>query len=468
METKSHKRSSRCKRLHNYIRKTNLFDHEDSIPLVDQLLATRIFAFLFSTTLTILVAFTAVSVRARSVTIPSPSPGVFRQLSSRYPGTLSCPCSRTAIRHDAFLAFDPRYHPICTSRLVQHSFISSLSNINTSDYHHSDYRVMGASHFQLLAVLCRTVEQMVLDSLRELAEAHITTTEVLFLDAFDAQAQQLSRQLQTTATANMKHMSDFLWLNIFQNGIFSGLRTNYHIQNIPGSGKDTYLTAKYATADDTCSCRTSTTCGHRAQFYNFTGYRLLNNALTGKTHTIAQMKPLFPMPGMMTGCFPYSSLLQSTLECFYNQSCIGRVRPLMPAFATSSPLSPSRFPPNATVQRLFDELFIESWNDQTNFTGYFHVCSPHSCTYSYDGRFNWLYTVVTLIGLFGGLRMVTLFSAPLVVKVIRRLQGVKCRFDRTQTPTDANRREFLSLRCYVRQRFTLASSVEKSTCFYYQ
>jgi hypothetical protein len=169
-ETTSHNRVSRCKQLYNFLIKINLFDDEEKLSLTDQLLATRIFVSLLFISLAIVIIFTAFSFQTYTVTIQSPSEADFDKLSIRYPSTLSCPCRQSSIRQGEFLSFNPQYHPICSNQIVNHTFISSsLSDMNMSDYWPLDYRIMIASHFQILALFCRTIKQTISDVVEEFA-----------------------------------------------------------------------------------------------------------------------------------------------------------------------------------------------------------------------------------------------------------------------------------------------------------
>ncbi|UJR11392.1 hypothetical protein I4U23_015572 [Adineta vaga] len=176
---------------------------------IDQLLSTRIFLFLFSITLITVIIFTAFSTQTQSVTIYSPSESVFKQLSLHHSNTLSCPCSQTLIRHDKFLIFNPHYHSICTSQFVNQSFLSSLFDVNISSYYSNDYRLMAAAHFQMLALFCRTIQQMIVDSLNQFYSQHLNTLEVISDDMFNAQIDHLIDQLKTANIANMKHTSQW-------------------------------------------------------------------------------------------------------------------------------------------------------------------------------------------------------------------------------------------------------------------
>ncbi|CAF4239831.1 unnamed protein product, partial [Rotaria sordida] len=364
------------------------------------------------------------SVRTNTVIIQSPKQNSFEKLSTQYPTTLSCPCTQSSIRYDQFLSFDTIYHPICTSQFVNQTFISSLIEYNMSDYYPLDYRIMAASHFQIIALLCQTVKQMVSDALEEFTTKYIITNKALFNDIFNVQIEALIEQLKATTMANIKHINDFLWFNIFQNRIVSGLRTNYYIDTVPGSAVSIFLMSGYTNENKTCTCTLSDNCVHQAGIYNLTGRVGLQIPLL--FGSLANDAPLLlTIPGIMVGCLPYNSILASKLECFYNQSCIDQIQIFMKGFSLVKPLSSSHFEKNTTVNDLFHQLFIESWNRMINFTGYFHICYPNSCTYSYNRRFNLFYIIVTIISLFGDLKTILYFSTLILVIFIRRIQNCK-------------------------------------------
>ncbi|CAF1223849.1 unnamed protein product [Rotaria sp. Silwood1] len=435
-EVTSHERMSRYKRLYYLLIKINLFDDKEELSLVDQLLATRIFLSLLIIILSIVIAFTAFSIQTNTVTIQLPNEIIFEKLSLQYPSTLSCPCTQSSIRHDQFLLLDLSYHPICTSQFVNQTFISSLYDYNMSDYYPLDYRIMIASHFQLLSLLCRTIKEMVSDTLKEFAAKQIITNQVLSHSVFNTQVVALVEQLKSTTTAHINHINDFVVFNIFEDRIYSALRTNYFVQNTPGDPIIKSIPVRYRTLNVKCSCIINNTCVHQAGIYNRTGSAGVNTSTVFGDLTI-DPPLLLIIPGIMVGCLPYNSLFSSTLECFYNQSCIDQIQIFINGLSLVTPLSLSRFSQNTTVNDLFNQLFIELWNEKINFTNYFQVCSPQSCTYSYDRRFNLLYVVVTIISLFGGLKTILYFSAPLIVMIIRRLRKLnKAHNTSNQTPTE--------------------------------
>jgi len=410
-----------CKKFIDRLSRLNLYDEREDIADVDQILSTRIFLILILILVYTITMFSVVSLQTQIHSVTSPSETLFNDLSVKYSGTLSCPCTQSSISQKDFLSFNPQYHPICSSQLTNHSFISSyLSDPQMSEYWPLDYRIMMASHFQLLALFCQTIQQTVVDTINELSSKHIISNKVLFRDVFDAQISALIQQIKTNLITNYKHTRDFLWLNILENSIYSGLRTNYMIGYNPSVTTKNFFESKYNTSNGFCSCKLTNDCTHTSGIYNYTGRKNVN-MFTVFGNLTNDPPLLFSLPGLLVGCFPYNSLLKSTLECFFNETCIDLFVSILNRSLLMSPLSSSYFQTNTTVEHLIDELLIESWNEISSFTNYYEICAPSSCVYSFNRRFSILYVVLTLISLFGGSRIVVYFLAPLISRLVRQI-----------------------------------------------
>ena len=129
----------------------------------------------------------------------------------------------------------------------------------------------------------------------------------------------------------------------------------------------------------------------------------------------------------MAGCTPLDSMRQSTLECLYNQTCINMIS-LQPKISQPNALNISltRFLLNSTIGSIFDEsLFVESWQNQSNYENYFSACTPQSLSYSYQGRFH-LGTILTLsLSAFSGLVIVWKLITPIFVKTFHLIKWKK-------------------------------------------
>ena len=174
-----------------------------------------------------------------------------------------------------------------------------------------------------------------------------------------------------------------------------------------------------------CSCENNFECTFPSAFYNISNSIPLDEIFRSNT------SPIFFIPGMKTGCLPRNSLLQSTLECFFDRSCLDIIIHFTGGLSTISPLNNttyiSRFNINATIDTILNEMMIESWYNRSNFTNYFQSCAPSVCTYSYLQRLSIVYISTTIVGLIGGLNVACNIIAPLVVTwLIRRFQSKFC------------------------------------------
>ena len=165
------------------------------------------------------------------------------------------------------------------------------------------------------------------------------------------------------------------------------------------------------TYDNECSCALSTNCTTQAGFFK------------------SDSSEIIPIEGFKMGCTPTESFLMSTLECFYNASCIHQMQEQIKYNATTNftdasiPLSAnsSQYLPNTTVANLVDQLFIETWSTTINYTAYFQLCSPTSCSYTYVQHVSLLYTVTIVLGLFGGLNFVLKWISPAIIQIFLRV-----------------------------------------------
>ncbi len=129
----------------------------------------------------------------------------------------------------------------------------------------------------------------------------------------------------------------------------------------------------------------------------------------------------------MAGCLSLDSMRQSTLECLYNKTCINAIS-LQPKISQPEALNISltRFSLNSTIGWIFDEsLFVESWQNESNFENYFSACAPQSLSYSYEGWFD-LGRIVTLsVSAFGGLVITWKLITPIFIKIFNLIKWKK-------------------------------------------
>lgn len=132
---------------------------------------------------------------------------------------------------------------------------------------------------------------------------------------------------------------------------------------------------------------------------------------------------IFIIPGMHVGCFPYDALIISTLECFFNWTCLNITAQLissLPASDWPRPLKTllsSRYLPNDTITNIYEEMMIDEWKNMKNFSGYYAACAPIRCTYTYPERSDFLAVITTLLSTFSGLIVALRMVSPITVQL---------------------------------------------------
>ncbi|CAF1640553.1 unnamed protein product, partial [Adineta ricciae] len=389
----------------NYVQTLNLHDKRRFRPSSDpptitsadillierQRFATRVFVIFFIIILLIVINVIAFNVSEYSFTIPFPSESTFESLQRKYSSKLSCPCSQTAVSFSEFLSIEPNaYHQICSSDFISFRFLNILWGSNRSDVYFKliDGKVL-STQFRLLAALCSLAKSTVKERIRTLSNRELVTVEPLSRHSFDDQIHSVVSNFRRETPRDFRrtheYVNDMLHANQFQNFLL----TNWNLVTT-SVGELHYLSTSPVSVNESgqfCSCETSSTCT-RSKLQN------MNNQAT--------------FAGLVVGCLPVHGLRLSTLECFYSSECLTDLAVFVNSSFVPSPLNqsiPSRFTPISPtpIGTLIDELFIESWQNSSNYSSYYSICAPSNCRYTYVERNDFVYTLTTILGLYGGL-----------------------------------------------------------------
>lgn len=191
------------------------------------------------------------------------------------------------------------------------------------------------------------------------------------------------------------------------NALMSSYGTNFEYIHVWTGSDFNYLPTQAIIYDNNCSCGLYSHCTTQATFMS-------SNSLVS-----------IPILGLKIGCTPSESFLLSTLECFYDISCLNLIRQYTNSTQPITPLArtaiTTEFTPNTTVVDLLKYLFTEQWLTIMNYSAYFEQCSPLLCSYTYIQKFNLLYIVTVLLGFHGGLAIVLKWICPLCVRLIVKI-----------------------------------------------
>lgn len=385
-------------KLRRYISTLNTFEkmHKSSVTeheLYFQRQSTRVYLLVLISAVLFLVGYTLFTYQKRTSTIRVSSFQQLQRLQNQYGSKeVDCPCTTISFHTAAFCHIEPVFHPICTSDFVGKDWLEPLfygyKNQRKSDFNPFTLTGTAFAYFQSLRVMCDLAKQAVLDSRDLFLARQIVSAEMPDQDIFDRLVMASLASFRSTLATNLVHTLHML-LGIAQsNGLVSAYATNWGLF-LPNMSKDATIYTK-ARHYNGCNCATSPSC----------------------------TQPSFPyVPGYVVGCLPLQSLLRSTFECLYNQSCVDAFAAYFNATKTPRSLNAasSRFAANTLTNDIVEAMFIEAWSSNISYASFFEQCHPAACSYKSIDRYNVLYVVTTIVGLYGGLTVLLKLIVPLVV-----------------------------------------------------
>ena len=427
--------------IHQRIVTLNLFPLLSDIK--DGIYATRVYFLTLYIALLILIFYASISVQLRTITISHPSLDVYEKLHNQYSSTIVCPCTRLSMPYQSVMNVQLRFHQICSSDFVNGDvwllYFGMLSEIYFYAY---DFRIMGLELFRLLEILCKMAIDTVQNELKVFNDTQSVSVEVMTKDRFNAQTSVLIGQFQRQVfERKKKNLVEDFSSDHFQVGtslldLFALIRTSIQLNQLDNFGGTVAFLAQLVEDDPAsiclilnndfdngCSCGTDTSCAGGQGFY-----------CGGLSCSSDILEPNQTIPGLVRSCLLIDSLLASSLQCFYNASCIHMLIELRsfevgeleydPRLLDIHPLDStikSRFLPETTLDPIFSQLFIEDWSNSSNFTAYYNQCAPDQCTYTYQERFNRAYLISTILGIIGGLSVALKILIPPIITLLRRI-----------------------------------------------
>ena len=296
-------------------------------------------------------------------------------------------------------------HQVCLSDFVTYQWTDFiLSSFDGNVDWSNDFRVTSISTFQALTSLCTLAGDTINNSRARFDATSYVTIDLSSPDILEARAQSLIDEFWgSTKTDFLSSLS--IVQNITQaNALLSASLTNAFFGYSFGNPYATVFPSIYAD----CDCYLSAWCAEPSPIHDDT---LVEIVLTVR--------------GMLTGCYTLEALLQSTLECFYDQPCFDELtaalsQTIRPNVSILDATAASNFSATSKLGEILNELMAEKWIWAVNYSGYYAQCRPSECHYTVKRRNDVIYIVTTVIGLVGGLVTALKVMIPLVVKVIRR------------------------------------------------
>ena len=274
-----------------------------------------------------------------------------------------------------------------------------------------DYRHFLPAHLYFLQRSCQISIQSVNSSIDQFLSSLFVTPKLLPETFLHTRIHSQIKQSESNASATFAQLVSLIESINDGNAIISAYETNFQHIAYHDVYEISYAITRSIVYDNNCSCGLYQNCTAQANFINI-------NSSTA-----------IPIKGLKMGCTPSESFRASTLECFYDSSCISVIcqyTNYMNTNKSSYNLAPlltniSRYATNTTIDQLINNLFTEVWKTSINYSSYFQHCAPSVCSYTYIQKLNSLYTVTLLLGLQGGLSIVLRWICPQLIRIIFKI-----------------------------------------------
>lgn len=384
--------------------------------LHQQRITTRVFILCFALSLSILSFYTLLSIQTETIIKNNPNRTDYEYLQDLYPVTLKCTCSLVAVPHSNFISISPRFHQLCSSRIISRDWYTLLHPINdTLLYNTNDFQAsLGHLYFQILAAFCSLAEDTFSDAYQLFSTQKFINVHAMPESIFSKQADALVDLFIMTVHSEFIRLFSFIRQIIQVDQLASETNSNYVI-SIDSNGEIS-MSSRYLSFLNPsspfvffCSCQNlGFTCG---------SYAYIHNVFNGSGEIL--------LKNIIIKCLPIESALSSTLECWFDEQCFAAVRAVYATQENSSindilPLNinePSRFPINTSVEQILSEFFIETWVINISYDQYYRSCLPTSCIYTIERRFNFFVVLVTLLTVSAGLNRALRLILPFITFV---------------------------------------------------
>ena len=359
------------------------------------------------------------------MTIEQPSLDTYLQLYDDYPDTLRCSCSQLSIPYAAFLNVTLILHDICSSDFISAGWLAYISTFDpivlpvwSETSYSRDFRAIGTSYFQLLAIFCSLATQNIDDARLAFYKTPFINNYVPPPSLFAQQSQSMIESFINNTRNDFQLAFNLVKMSFTTSYFLTGVNTNANItmnSNYQVTAKDlTYRTALISSSGavgfvERCPCATfSFFCNIHSFIY-----------LYGRQARDFEVD----FADLPTGCIPLIGFLQSRTSWWYNETYLNYIRATYAlAIHAQSPSDihilnssvATRFK-KAYLSTLIQEMFLESWiRNETYFSEFYHRCAPSSCSYINGRRRGFIPALLFLTSVCGGLNRLLRLLVPAV------------------------------------------------------
>ncbi|CAF1371606.1 unnamed protein product [Adineta ricciae] len=397
-----------------------------TIVIKHQKYKTWLYVILLTLCLYILFYVNLIKTEPKIIVIPDITFDLYKKLYDKHNEKLLCPCSKTIISYENITLNDVIIHEICSSIFVDPIWINGLYFHNASQYGVWDFRTTAYSQFEFLSSFCSLSNEIISKILNDSDQNELVSLHLLSEQEVQKQIDGRIKNLKNNAAFQIMTFLNYA-RNISDRHYFvSALNTNLII--LTRCLRENYLIFQgyiigILKGDNGAGLK----CSDTTLMIDATLSSLPYDKLDEDNYRRADMSPMpnsSSVTGFFVACTPIEAILKSTLYCLYKVECLQLLLDYFPNlekgnFNLSASVLSSEHE-DITVEKYFNNLFIKNWSTQINYTKYFDLCSPLSCSHETTERAEIVYAVTLFISLYGGLviilRLISSFSIDLIFK----------------------------------------------------
>ena len=391
-----------------FIFKLNIFSKHstDELEQRNGRLSTKLYFIVSIVCLIVFGTYIASDRKTKTEFIYHPTQLQFEQLQNQSVHGLQCPCSKISIKYSAFVTVNPFYHQVCSSVFASNLWYDAYAiwNIPSPCYRPS-FANLASFYFSLLSTYCRSVNETIYLGLAQFYASDYITAAAISESQFNSDVIPYIRSFQANMQTSYQEQRNLIQSTISDNQMITLRRTNFLLTGLRIN--NTIELNPSIRGYDNCTCGTNAAC-----------HQSVGLCTPKRRHQIQ---------GMLFSCFMSDSLLMSTTECFFNQSCLDTIKlymrssaPIYSKLIALNSSKASRYRINETIGTIVNNLFIENWNSIYSYSNYYEKCKPDHCAYMIQQGPSYVSVFTQCLGIYGGLSIIIRFLIPLLVNVTRR------------------------------------------------
>lgn len=318
------------------------------------------------------------------------------------------------------MTINATFHQVCSSAFVKvgwQAYLFFWEDWNV--YERADLRGRGGAYFSFLRSLCELSQRTVSNIVTQFLTDTFVGGEVLPQSEFCPQINTLTQRFRTITPEQFSQtlivMNEMAQASGFVSSYFLNwdwwMEFDSSIVTIP---------IFPIISNGGCSCGTQNNCTQPGGIYQ-------------SLSTIEYLT----IPGWNIGCSTADTILRSTLECFYNQSCLDILMHYMTIVEevylftwNMSALETnvtSRFQLNTVIREILEKLFVEQWHVDVSYERFYQQCAPVYCSYTIQESNNANFIFARILGLYGGLTVALRLFIPLFIQIAIKIRHRCCR-----------------------------------------